>query len=87
MEREGSSGFVDAEGTEATASTTIPATVSMAIGTNAEEIREPRKFAERMKPRKFQENEELYAEKSPNQREFAWEMGADCANGVTGATS
>ena len=63
---------------------TIPAAVSTAFGGTAEEIREQRKFAEKMKPKKsFKRTMSPFAEKSPNQRGFSEKMGVGCEHGET----
>ena len=62
-----------------------PVFCSVRIGGNIEEVREQRKFAE-TKPREFQEDDELYAEKFRKKQEFAEKMGADREKGATVAT-
>lgn len=61
------------EGFGTHASTTIPASVSLAVGDDIGELRIQRRFAE-SKPRRFQEDDELYAEKFQKQQEFAGKM-------------
>ena len=72
--RDGDSEIVYGEGVGIHASTTIPTSVSLAIGDDIEGLRKQRKFAE-SKPRRFQEDDELYAEKSQTQQDLAESNG------------
>ena len=62
LAREGNSMIMHGEGNEIQASTKISTPNSLGITDDVEGLREQRKFAE-SKPRRLQEDEELYAEK------------------------